>query len=424
MNSFRFSAATASPVVPSFGYTRFTYVDHYRHASASTGMFEGPIDGAWTDRIEDLAGQYPDASKRDLTFAIIAVYAARLSEADEAIFPLGTSGLSSGTFVFEPCSIALAPDDCFRDVVHRVEELTVQPNGDTGNLGTDGAAEDLSYFVTVGRMMEAHAAADLRLHCEDDGTLRICTASNILPEAAALTVERMIALTEGIIASPTIPLVRQPIMSSRERKLLVQDWNATGKHYDFDGGLVAMMQRASLAAPNHPALIFMDETICFGDFNKRVNRLARLLRTKGVEKDQFVCLCMERGLEMVIAIWAVLKAGGAYVPLNVEDPGSRINEIILDCRPKVLLTQARLRERIDTDAVEIVALSEGGDVDRSIDDSDLGVAIGPDDLAYMIYTSGSTGKPKGVVVEHAAIHNRVVWMHEEYGLSPDDRVLQ
>ena len=126
----------------------------------------------------------------------------------------------------------------------------------------------------------------------------------------------------------------------------------------------------------------------------------------------------------MIGLWATLKAGGAYVPLNVDDPAHRINEIVDDCQPKALLTQAHLRDRIETEATEVIVLPEGGDIDPAADGSALGVSIAADDLAYMIYTSGSTGKPKGVVVEHGAIHNRVVWMHEEYGLSPQDRVLQ
>ncbi|MEO0672919.1 MAG: amino acid adenylation domain-containing protein, partial [Pseudomonadota bacterium] len=183
-------------------------------------------------------------------------------------------------------------------------------------------------------------------------------------------------------------------------------------------------ERAAAETPDHPALIFQDTELSFAEFNSRVNRLARVLRSKGVGKDQFVCLCMDRSLEMVIGLWATLKAGGAYVPLNVEDPVNRINGIINDCRPKVLLTQAHIQDRIAIDTTEVIVLAEGGDSDHSIDDSDLGVAIGDNDLAYMIYTSGSTGKPKGVVVEHGAIHNRVVWMHEAYGLLPGDRVLQ
>ena len=133
---------------------------------------------------------------------------------------------------------------------------------------------------------------------------------------------------------------------------------------------------------------------------------------------------MDRSLEMVIGLWAILKAGGAYVPLNTEDPEARLTEILEDCAPVAVLTQAHLQDRLGPGSPEVIVLPEGGDIASDTEAGNPGHAIGAGDLAYMIYTSGSTGKPKGVVIEHGAIHNRVVWMHEEYGLAPGDRVLQ
>ena len=347
-----------------------------------------------------------------------------MSENGEAVFPLKVTGSAASIVDFAPCSIALAPEDRFEDVLNKVLRTELHAFAALGQNDASHPAAPHTFVVTAGAKTSLQADAQLQFHCHDDGAIDLWHANNISPEAAALIVERMIALAEGIAADPAKPLVRQPIMSARERKLVVQDWNATDKAYGYDGGLVAMMERAVEETPDHPALIYKDEELTFAEFDSRVNRLARVLRAKGVGKDTFVCLCMDRSLEMVIGLWATLKAGGAYVPLNVDDPAHRINEIVDDCQPKALLTQAHIRDRIETEATEVIVLPEGGDIDPAADDSAPGVSIAADDLAYMIYTSGSTGKPKGVVVEHGAIHNRVVWMHEEYGLSPEDRVLQ
>ncbi len=398
-------------------YTRLPDIALYTQDTASTGVTAAPASPDWTGAVDKLVAQFPDTSRRDLALTVFAVYAARVSESDEAIFPLRVAGGSD----FAPCSIALAPQDKFE---HVLDKVTGAIAGRVGQKELAGPGEALPFVVTAGATADPHSDAQLHLHCHDDGAISLWHANNIRPDAASLIVERMVALAEGIAADPAMPLVRQPIMSARERKLVVQDWNATDKAYGYNGGLVAMMEQAAAKTPDHPALIYMDAVLSYAEFNSRVNRLARLLRAKGVGKDQFVCLCMDRSLELVIALWATLKAGGAYVPLNVDDPANRISGIVDDCQPKVLLTQAHIRDRIETDATEVIVLPEGGDVDPAADDSNLGVAIGANDLAYMIYTSGSTGKPKGVVVEHGAIHNRVVWMHEEYGLSPDDRVLQ
>ncbi|MEM7426856.1 MAG: amino acid adenylation domain-containing protein, partial [Pseudomonadota bacterium] len=355
---------------------------------------------------------------------LISVYVARMSENSEAVFPLKVAHLSVREGGFAPCTLVLAPEDRFTDALINVAcEILRSVSGFNRNCMA-ASTEQYPLAVTAGSEASAPTVAQLHLHCHHDGTIGLRHADNIHHQAAAVFLERLTALAEGIVAQPGTPLVRQPIMSARERKQIVQDWNATAKDHGYDGGLVAMMQRAALETPDHPALVYMDAVLSFSEFNARVNRLARILRNKGVGQDQFVCLCMDRSLEMVIGLWATLKAGGAYVPLNVEDPASRINEIVDDCQPKVLLTQAHIRDRIETEATEILVLPDGGDIDPGVDSSDLGIEIAPADLAYMIYTSGSTGKPKGVVVEHGAIHNRVVWMHEEYGLAPDDRVLQ
>ena len=386
-----------------------------------TATFVGP---EWIEVIDQLAKKFSDVSRRDLALAVFAVYLARMSENKEAVFPLKVSGLTATANELVHCSVALASQDVFADALGRLMPTLLNALSTLGQNGDLSPAAPLSTMVSVGPQAEPQAGVQIQLHCHDDGAISLWHANNLRPEAAALIVERMTALAQGVAADPTVPLVHQPIMSARERKLVVQDWNATDKAYGYNGGLVAMMEHAASQTPEHPALIYTDTELSFAEFNSRVNRLARLLRTKGVDRDQFVCLCMDRSLEMVIGLWATLKAGGAYVPLNVDDPVNRINEIVDDCRPKVLLTQAHIRDRIETEATDVIVLPEGGEVDPTGDDSDLGIAIGPHDLAYMIYTSGSTGKPKGVVVEHGAIHNRVVWMHEEYGLSPEDRVLQ
>lgn len=425
MDSLQNAAETVSSGGTSVEYSCLPDVAFYAQDTASIGMTAAPIGPEWAESIAQLEKQFPDVLRRDLALTVFAIYVARVSENNEAVFPLSVSGLAAGASEFTPCSLAFEPQDRFEDALGKVVGAQLHSLSKLGqDREADAAAATLSFVVSAGSMTDLSGNAQLHVHCHDDGAIDLWHANNIRPEAASLVAERMVALAQGVAANPAAPLVNQPIMSARERKLVVQDWNATDKAYGYDGGLVAMMEKASSQSPDHPALIFADTTLSFAEFNSRVNRLARLLRTKGVGKDEFVCLCMDRSLELVIALWATLKAGGAYVPLNVDDPVNRINEIVEDCRPKVLLTQEHIRGGIETEATEVIVLPEGGEVDGEFDDSDLDVVIGPNDLAYMIYTSGSTGKPKGVVVEHGAIHNRVVWMHEEYGLAPDDRVLQ
>ena len=385
---------------------------------------ESPCPPTWQSILKDLATRFPEATPAQIALAVFVTYAARLSETRVAGLVLTDKTSASGAPVSTVLESGLTAEKTFPETL---EDIAQTGFGSATGLAAETPLElpgTVPLNVISESARDADVAATVSLRVKSDGSLTLGHPASLETSLVALFFERLAALAEGLAAEPEKPLVHQPVMSAAERRKVVVDWNATDRHYGYDGGLVAMMERAAAAAPDHPALIFKDETLSYAEFNARVNRLARLLREKGVGPDRFVALFMDRSLEMVIGLWATIKAGGAYVPLNTEDPSVRLMEIIEDCRPVAVLTQAHLRDRIETDVADVTVLPEGGDAAPELEAGNLGLEIGRKDLAYMIYTSGSTGKPKGVIVEHEAIHNRVVWMHEEYGLAPEDRVLQ
>ncbi|WP_309251044.1 amino acid adenylation domain-containing protein, partial [Lonsdalea populi] len=144
----------------------------------------------------------------------------------------------------------------------------------------------------------------------------------------------------------------------------------------------------------------------------------------GVRPDDRVALCVERSLEMVVALLGVLKAGAAYVPLDPGYPAERLAYMLDDAQPVALLTQSGLTA-VHTDAVPVVLLDTGAfDAGRDSNPDPQALGLSAANLAYVIYTSGSTGQPKGVMNAHRGLCNRLVWMQRAYRLTPDDRVLQ
>lgn len=383
----------------------------------------------WRAAVDALAARFPGLAANRLALAVLAVYAARVSESRAA--SLAVSGASlAGASPDGPAQglrlleVGLAAGMTFADLLENGISAGLAGEDARAAAQPETGGSRLPLLVTLGAPGETDPAADLQLCCNTDGSLTFLHPEGLAPAAIDRLMGRLTALVSGLAADPETPLVHQPVMPAAERKLVVETWNATERAYDYDGGLVAMMERAAAATPDHPALIFKEDSLSFAEFNARVNRLAHMLRARGVGPDRFVALFMDRSLEMVIGLWAILKAGGAYVPLNTEDPEARLTEILEDCAPVALLTQAHLQDRLGPGGPEVIVLPEGGDIAPDTEAGNPGHAISAGDLAYMIYTSGSTGKPKGVVIEHGAIHNRVVWMHEEYGLEPGDRVLQ
>ena len=167
---------------------------------------------------------------------------------------------------------------------------------------------------------------------------------------------------------------------------------------------------------------------CAARLAGRVNRLARFLRSRGVGRDVPVAVCLERSVEMVVALLGIVTAGGAYLPLDPEYPAARITAMLASAAPPVVLVQERFRDRvagaIGSSAGEVFQVDAQRQELAAFDDGPLDDIASPEDLAYVIYTSGSTGAPKGVMNTHAGIVNRLRWIQQKHALEADDRVLQ
>ncbi|MGO4777741.1 AMP-binding protein, partial [Lysobacter sp. 2RAB21] len=164
----------------------------------------------------------------------------------------------------------------------------------------------------------------------------------------------------------------------------------------------------------------------YDELNRRANRLAHSLIADGLKPDDRVAIYMERSGEMVVGILATLKAGGAYVPLDPAYPPDRLEYMLGDVGPKVVLTQPALRASLPATNAQVRVL-EGDDAQAAHDDSNpdpAALGLRPDHLAYVIYTSGSTGLPKGVMIEHRSLTTLVHALEVGYALEPDDRLLQ
>ena len=200
------------------------------------------------------------------------------------------------------------------------------------------------------------------------------------------------------------------------------EWNATDREYPallLHEAFAAQARRA----PDAPALRFGSERLTYADLDARADDLAARLSRLGATPNTLVAVCMERSIEMVVALYAVLKAGAAYVPVDPEYPTERIAFMLADTASPIILTQERLIDRVqgaDARVIPVDATSAHGATSSPTAPSRAGL----DDLAYVIYTSGSTGQPKGAMISHRAIANRIFWMQEAFGLTADDRVLQ
>ncbi|WP_251023521.1 non-ribosomal peptide synthetase/type I polyketide synthase [Streptomyces sp. ISL-10] len=175
-------------------------------------------------------------------------------------------------------------------------------------------------------------------------------------------------------------------------------------HADTLHGLFEAQARQT---PDAVALVHGDERVDYAELDRRADRLARRLRARGAGRGERVAVLLPRGPELITALLGVLKSGAAYLPLDVLAPTARLELLLGDGTPALVLTTAALLDRHPGLGAWPVHLVGGPDTAAG-DEDDVPDGTGsvphegprPQDPAYCIYTSGSTGRPKGVVVPH------------------------
>lgn len=212
---------------------------------------------------------------------------------------------------------------------------------------------------------------------------------------------------EAILANPSEPLSRITILTSEEKKQIEQ-WNDTARDYAVDRTIVDFIEQQVARTPEAVALSFKCTNLTYRELNNRANQVANYLQAQGVGPGELVGIRMHRSIEMVVALLGAMKSGGAYVPLDPDGPASRLEMMIADSKPRVVLVEEDL----------------GGALIADSSTDNPARAASPADIAYVIYTSGSTGTPKGAMNTHRGLANRLLWMQDEYRLDATDRVLQ
>ncbi len=288
---------------------------------------------------------------------------------------------------------------------------------------TPGAAVQLpglemSPYVTG----SATAKFDLAFEwVERDGRLNLLVEYNTdLFDMA--TIERLSAhyrhLLEQVAQDAKQPIADLQLLSETEREQTLLAWNHSAPLAQAADCVHRLVEAQAAAHPDACAVVFEDQSLSYRELNAQANRLAHHLRDLGVGPDVRVAVCIERSLELPVALLAVLKAGGAYVPLDPDYPVGRLSHMLSDSAPAVLLTLGNARailRQAQQDANREVPVFDvrddaglwAGRATHNIDPHSIGLTA--DHLAYVIYTSGTTGLPKGVMVGHRGLSNLLLW---------------
>jgi amino acid adenylation domain-containing protein len=274
-----------------------------------------------------------------------------------------------------------------------------------------------------------HVKYDLELVFGEQGE---CIAGE-LNYATALfdraTIERqgdyLIRVLRAMVADAHQSVSRIDVLGDDERELLLHTWNRTEAPYPDTICIHQLFEQQVRHAPDTLSVVGQDHTLTYRQLNERANRLAHHLIALGVKPDDRVAICMDRSPDLLVGLLAILKAGGAYVPLDPAYPSERLNGVLRDAAPVLLLSDSHGRTALGADALaalRVVDLDHASAWEQQSDINPQVRDLTSRHLAYVIYTSGSTGTPKGVMVEHRQLANLVQWHTTRFELVPGQRV--
>jgi amino acid adenylation domain-containing protein len=154
--------------------------------------------------------------------------------------------------------------------------------------------------------------------------------------------------------------------------------------------------------------------LSYRELDARVAELAGTLRDRGAGANMLVGILLDRSIDMVVAALAVVRVGAAYVPIDPAIPSARVELILTDAAPALVITSRSLADRAGDVATLLVDEPHPAAVPLRDCPADR------DSRAYVIFTSGTTGRPKGVQVSHG----NALWLFRDseavYGFGRED----
>jgi amino acid adenylation domain-containing protein len=214
------------------------------------------------------------------------------------------------------------------------------------------------------------------------------------------------------------------ILTNPEKKEIAQRLNTHKIHTRPDSCIHHLIEIQASLNKDTIAVTDHKNSLTYGELNIYANQIANLLIKLGAMPEKKVVLMLEQDADLIAIILGVLKSGSAYVPLDPDYPDERINYIIDDCAPQIIITLKVHEHRINSKDATIILLDQEMAQIKKMDIANPNTIIEPENMAYIIYTSGSTGKPKGVMVEHSSLVAFTRSASEIYDIRPHDRILQ
>lgn len=217
------------------------------------------------------------------------------------------------------------------------------------------------------------------------------------------------------------------VLLYEEKEQILDKWNRNANHFPITDPVSLFQQQVQLT-PEALAIQHDEAALTYRELDEKSSQLAKVLIKKGVETERFVAISLERTDKLPISILAIWKAGAAYLPLDPTYPEERLEYMLENADPIMILTDGASCRSIPDSFVPIMFNLDEGLFNEEVNNQstssiNLFAEQSLKHAAYMIYTSGSTGKPKGVVVPAEGLVHFLHYMNNVFSLSVKDRLL-
>jgi amino acid adenylation domain-containing protein/non-ribosomal peptide synthase protein (TIGR01720 family) len=230
-------------------------------------------------------------------------------------------------------------------------------------------------------------------------------------------------ILDGIVTAPTQPVAHVNLLTAPERTQILSEWNETTVAVPADKTVVDLFQSHAASMPDRTAVVCGSVSRSYRDLDERSSAFAHYLQgIASIEAEDRIAIFMRRSEAMVESILAIWKCGAAYVPIDPSYPAARLEQILADAKPCLIIAESAnalahlplTATVVSLDAISLAPLIGLPLQSRAV----------PHGLAYVIYTSGSTGKPKGAMVEHRGILNHILGMIRDLELTEQSVVAE
>ena len=257
--------------------------------------------------------------------------------------------------------------------------------------------------------IDAKFDLDLQATAYEEGyALDLVYCSDLFTETSAQVIlEHFKVLLDRVIANPEMKLSELHMVSEVEQQRILTVFNNTHTEYAQHHMAVERFEKHAEQTPEKTVIEYETGVLRYGEVNRKANALAWELISLGVQPNDRVAIMTTLEAETIIGILGVLKSGAAYVPIDPATPKERIEHILNDAAPKVILTREKTMEtEVPLISMNLEDLGENAE--------NPACAVEKDDIAYVIYTSGTTGKPKGVAVTRGNLDHYLSYADQEY----------